>query len=64
MACQDSPLPKWLRKAVRAGVISEPHAYLMMWYSQQEMEWIPLPECLNPAAEAILLLETPAGPVQ
>lgn len=65
MAQRDQYLPKWLLKAVKAGAISEPHAYLLLWYQDQEMEWIPLPDSLYEETEAIYLLELPAvGPIQ
>lgn len=65
MAQLDEPLPKWLRKVVRLGLISEPKAYLLHWHSLTDEEWNPLPECLHPEAKAIWLLELrQEGPTQ
>ena len=65
MAQQDRPLPKWLRKAVKAGVISLPKAYLLLWHNDLAEDWTPLPVELHPEAERIWLLELPGwGAVQ
>ena len=57
MACLDKTLPKWLKRAVRLGAISLPNAYLLMWYSSPEMEWIPLPESLEQEMSQVMLLQ-------
>jgi hypothetical protein len=59
MAQRDQELPKWLKRAVKAQVISLPKAYLLLWNQQQAVGWTPLPEELHPEARRIWLLELP-----
>ena len=63
MAQQMQPLPPWLKRAVKCGVITEQKAYLMQWYVQIE-EWTLLPETLQAEAGRIYLLDLPVGMTQ
>ena len=53
-------LPKWMRRAIKEQVISEPEALELHRLSMEsELEEVKLPEHLWPAAERIYLWEMP-----
>ena len=57
----DRPLPKWLRKAIKHGLMSYEEARLM-WLLDlvDNRAKVPMPECLHPACERMWLYEVPA----
>ena len=59
------PFPKWLRRALKSGVISYPeaeafwHLHLLATQDQSSVA----PKWLHPACDRLYLLELPARPV-
>lgn len=59
-ALNSKPMPGWLRKAVRKGVLTWAEAQAI-WFNDlmapPELEWVPLPPALREAGRRLNLLE-------